>query len=122
MDGACTRIPAAASDTRYCSMTSGVSGPAGLNVRIAQYALHFDQNGGRKHQRMRTGYDREQKVAGETLRRDLWIGADQYVRIENDSHGCQTRCGRRCVSASSRAASISSAVVSAETCDAIASR
>ena len=56
--------------------------------------------------------NRNKKIACKSLRRNLGVGADKNVGIENNPHRCQLRRGRTCVRASCSAASIPSVVVS----------
>ena len=53
------------------------------------HALNFNQNSRRKHQYVRSRYDSQKKIAGEPFRRDSGVGADEYIRIENNPHACQ---------------------------------
>jgi hypothetical protein len=43
-------------------------GPSGLNVRVSQNTLYLGQNSGRKDKHMRSRYDGQKKIAGESSR------------------------------------------------------
>ena len=43
---------------------------------------------------MGSRYDGQKEIAGKSLWRDSWVGADKDIRITNNPHGCQLRCGR----------------------------
>ena len=66
-------------------------GPSGLNVRISQHPLNFDQNGRREDKHVRSRYDGQKKVPGKPQRRNPGVGSNKDICIENHPHGCQLR-------------------------------
>jgi len=97
--------PAAARKATYCSVASSVNGQRRTSVRIGA-----DRT---------STWERKHRFASKSPRRDFEIGTNEDVLVQNNSHGRQLRCGRTLARASEMAASISSGVVSAVTCEAM---
>lgn len=97
----------------------GSERPACLHVGVGEDAPDFCQNRGGEDEHVRARRSGQKQVAGQSLRRNPWVGANEDVRVEDDPHERQIRRGRTCESASVNAACISSGVASWPTFEAI---
>ncbi len=100
-------------------MASLPSGHRACTWGVTEHPPHLNQNWRGDYQGVRVGYGRQKQGTREAFGCHGRIGSNEYVRVENDPHEGQLRLGRACSSASAKAASISSGVVSGATFEAI---